>query len=77
MPSRKNPTELATAILATPPVPTLELNRLVPPALDRIIRRCLAKDPDERWQTMLDVREELKCVLATYHLFGNPALELR
>jgi len=29
------------------------------PALDRILQRCLAKDPDERWQTARDLRAEL------------------
>ena len=31
----------------------------VPPALDRLIRRCLAKDSDERWQSAQDLVEAL------------------
>jgi serine/threonine protein kinase len=31
----------------------------VPPALDRVLKRCLEKDPDERWQTARDLKWEL------------------
>ena len=33
-----------------------------PPLLDHVIRRCLAKEPDQRWQTALDLMQELKWV---------------
>jgi Tol biopolymer transport system component/predicted Ser/Thr protein kinase len=36
--------------------------RLVTPALDHVVARCLAKDPDERWQTAADLRQELKWI---------------
>lgn len=32
----------------------------IPPALDRIIRRCIKKDPEERWQTARDLVIELR-----------------
>jgi Tol biopolymer transport system component len=35
---------------------------MTPPALDHAIRRCLAKDPDERWQTARDLALELKWI---------------
>jgi Tol biopolymer transport system component len=35
---------------------------LTPPGLDRVVKKCLAKDPDERWQTAHDLRDELKWV---------------
>jgi serine/threonine protein kinase/tetratricopeptide (TPR) repeat protein len=35
---------------------------LAPPALDRLVRKCLAKDPDERWQTAKDLGDELRWV---------------
>ena len=31
-----------------------------PPALDRVVRTCLAKDPDDRWQTARDVGLQLQ-----------------
>ena len=43
---------------ATPQIK--DLNPLAPPDLQRIVRRCLAKDPDERYQAIQDVAIELK-----------------
>src|SRR5258705_4462017 len=37
-----------------------DLNPSAPPDLQRVIRRCLEKDPDERYQTIKDVALELK-----------------
>jgi serine/threonine protein kinase/Tol biopolymer transport system component len=43
------------------PAPLLvEFNPTAPSDLQRIVRRCLAKDPDERYQTIKDVAIELK-----------------
>jgi eukaryotic-like serine/threonine-protein kinase len=43
------------------PAPLLtEFNPTAPADLQRIVRRCLAKDPDERYQTIKDVAIELK-----------------
>ncbi len=33
-----------------------------PPALDRVARKCLAKDPEERWQNAADLGSELKWI---------------
>jgi serine/threonine protein kinase/Tol biopolymer transport system component len=35
---------------------------VVPPVLERVLRRCLSKDPDERWQTVRDLRAALVLV---------------
>ncbi|HEX3086024.1 MAG TPA: protein kinase, partial [Pyrinomonadaceae bacterium] len=43
------------------PAPLLtDVNPTAPADLQRIVRRCLAKDPDERYQTIKDVAIELK-----------------
>ena len=47
------------AILSTEPPPPSASQPLVPLSLDRLIRRCLAKDPDDRWQTARDLFAEL------------------
>lgn len=47
------------AILAHDPPPVSSLQGMAPPALDRAVRKCLAKDPEERWQNARDLRDEL------------------
>ena len=39
---------------------TRQARPAVPPMLEHIVRRCLAKDPDGRWQTAGDLKHELK-----------------
>jgi Tol biopolymer transport system component len=48
------------SILKDEPASVTESNRTLPRHLGRIIRRCLAKDPDRRYQTALDLRNELE-----------------
>jgi uncharacterized protein (DUF697 family)/predicted Ser/Thr protein kinase len=50
------------AIVAAEPAPLADGSPLVPAPLERLIRRCLAKDPDERWQTARDLASELRWV---------------
>jgi serine/threonine protein kinase len=52
-----------TAILhADPPPLALLPSRDVPPPLEHLIRTCLAKDPDDRWQSARDVQRELSFI---------------
>jgi len=53
---------LIAAILDSNPQPLSALKSMTPPALDRIVAVCLAKDPDERWQSARDVALELKWI---------------
>jgi len=48
------------SILRDQPAPVTEHNRSLPRHLGRIIRRCLAKDPERRYQSALDLRNELE-----------------
>ena len=50
------------AILHTEPPPVSARQSLAPALLDRMVSRCLAKDPDNRWQTARDVVLELKWI---------------
>jgi len=50
------------AIMERDPRPVSELSPDCPPLLDRTIRRCLAKDPEDRWQSALDVKSELEWI---------------
>jgi eukaryotic-like serine/threonine-protein kinase len=56
----KSQLSVASAILEKEPAPISTAKPMTPPALDHAIRRCLAKDPDERWQTARDFSHELK-----------------
>ena len=52
-------------ILERQPAPMTSLQppgTTVPPALDRTVRRCLAKDPEDRWQTARDLVQELRWI---------------
>jgi eukaryotic-like serine/threonine-protein kinase len=53
---------VASAILHKDPAPISALQPLTPPALERTIRVCLAKDPDERWQSASDLWNELRWI---------------
>jgi Tol biopolymer transport system component len=53
---------LIGAIMHAEPRLVSTLQPLTPPALDRIVQKCLAKDPDERWQSAKDLHDELKWI---------------
>ena len=44
-----------------------------PPALDRVVKTCLAKDPDERFQNVHDVELQLKWIAEGGSQAGVPA----
>src|SRR5580692_10572396 len=54
--------EVCAQILTANPIPPSKLNPSVPAALDRIIARCLAKNPDERYQSGNDLARALYLV---------------
>src|SRR5215813_1453040 len=47
-------------VIYEPAPPIADFNPSAPPELQRILRRCLAKDPEDRYQTIKDVATELK-----------------
>lgn len=53
---------LISAIMKDDPPAISTARGAVPPALDRIVRQCLAKNPDDRWQTVRDLVRELRWV---------------
>jgi len=58
----ENPTEVMTSILTSQPPASRSIESHAPLGLDHIIERCLAKDPEQRWQSARDICEELKWV---------------
>jgi eukaryotic-like serine/threonine-protein kinase len=55
----KTTASLIVAILEREPPPIATRQPLAPPALDDIVRGCLAKDREDRWQTAHDVKLQL------------------
>ena len=58
----KSQIKVASAILEDEPQSVSAVTRTAPAALDRLIRTCLAKNPDERFQSALDVKLQLRWV---------------
>ncbi len=58
----KSQLSVASAILEKEPVPITTKKPLTPPPLEHAIRKCLAKAPDERWQSASDLASELKWI---------------
>jgi Tol biopolymer transport system component/predicted Ser/Thr protein kinase len=48
------------AVLERDPAPISSLQPTTPAGLDRLVKTCLDKDPDERWQTAHDVKLQLR-----------------
>jgi len=68
-----SPASLIAAILDREP-PALSVSQpLLPPLLDRVVRKCLAKDPDARWQSARDLRDELLWTTETPAASAVPA----
>src|SRR5713101_6341359 len=58
----KSQASLISAIMSSQPPPMAELQPMTPAALDRVVRTCLAKDPEERWQSARDLKHALEWV---------------
>jgi eukaryotic-like serine/threonine-protein kinase len=58
----KSQASLIAAIIHVDPAPPCAVQSNVPPAVDRVVKKCLAKDPDERWQTAHDLLDELRWI---------------
>ncbi|HSE48433.1 MAG TPA: protein kinase [Terriglobales bacterium] len=69
----KTKASLIASILSSEPAPITTLQPLTPPGLDRIVRTCLAKDPDDRFQTVHDLKLQLQWVAEGGSLAGVPA----
>src|SRR5207344_30377 len=53
---------LISSIMKDEPAPISAVAPMTPPALERVVRRCLAKDPEDRWQNAADLGSELKWI---------------
>ena len=56
----KSQASLIAAILKDHPQPMSKLQPMTPSVLDWVVKRCLAKEPDERWQSASDLMAGLR-----------------
>ncbi len=64
---------LISSIMGSEPAPISTVSPMTPPAFDRVVRTCLAKDPEDRWQTAHDVGVQLKWIAEGGSAAGLPA----
>ncbi|HVE65412.1 MAG TPA: protein kinase, partial [Thermoanaerobaculia bacterium] len=64
---------LISSIMGSEPAPISAVSPMTPPAFDRVVRTCLAKDPEDRWQTAHDVGVQLKWIAEGGSAAGVPA----
>jgi eukaryotic-like serine/threonine-protein kinase len=55
----KSPASVIGAIMDSEPPPISTLQPASPPLLDQLVRKCLEKDPEKRWQSALDMASAL------------------
>jgi len=73
----KSQASLISSIMSSQPAPISQIQPMTPPALDRLVRKCLAKEPDDRWQSAADVADELKWIAEGGPQAGVPAVVSR
>ena len=70
----KSQLSVASAILEKEPEPISTLQPLTPPALEHVVKVCLAKEADDRWQSIADVKRELMWIQAGGSSVSVPAV---
>ena len=64
---------LIGSILRDDPTSISEISPMTPPALNRVVKTCLAKDPEDRFQTAHDVKLQLQWIAEGGSQAGLPA----
>src|SRR6202011_4467389 len=73
--SGKSRASLIAAILTADPTPITQSQPITPVALEYVVRKCLAKDPEERWQSASDVASQLNWILSSGSQASAPAAQ--
>ena len=60
--SGKSQASLISAIMGSEPPAVSTISPMTPPMFDRIVRKCIAKDPENRWQSAADMGSELRWI---------------
>jgi len=53
---------LIARILEREPISVSSINPMTPPAFERLVKKCLNKDPESRWQSARDLADELRWI---------------
>ena len=61
-------------IMQYDPPPMSSLQPMTPPTLDRVVKKCMAKVPEKRWQAASDLYDELKWIAEGGSETGMPAV---
>jgi serine/threonine protein kinase len=64
---------LIAAVMTAAPPPVSTIQPMASPALDRLVRRCLAKSPDHRWQNAGDLLSDLEWIAESGSSTSIPA----
>ena len=70
----KSQLSVASAVLEKDPEPISAVQPLTPPALEHLVRICLAKEPDQRFQSAYDLKLQLQWITAGGSQVGAPAV---
>ena len=71
--SGRSQASLISSIMGSEPPAVSTVAPMTPAAFDRVVRTCLAKDPDDRWQTAHDIGVQLKWIQEGGSAVGLPA----
>ena len=69
----KSQASLIGSILRDDPPSITEASPMIPPALNRVVKTCLAKDPEDRFQTAHDAKLQLEWIAEGGSQAGLPA----
>ena len=69
----KSQASLISSIMGSDPPPISSIQPMIPASLDRIVKGCLAKEPEHRWSTAHDVMLQLQWIAEGGSLAGVPA----
>jgi Tol biopolymer transport system component/predicted Ser/Thr protein kinase len=69
----ENQATLIAAIIDREPERIALHQPMVPPSLERVVKKCLAKDPDDRWQSASDLKSEIEWILESGSNAAMPA----
>jgi len=75
--SGKSRASLIAAILTSEPPSMTQLRPVTPLALERVVKKCLAKDPEDRWQSASDLASELNWISEAASAANVPAVVTR